>query len=118
MLALTFHGGGYDGHALRRIAAAVDDEVKQLADVSETTLIGGQQRQLRVELDASRLTSYQIDPSQVVRTLRAANRQTPTGSFPSGTHEILVETGGFLSDCGRSRRRCCRDPAGTIGVPA
>jgi len=98
VLALTFHGGGYNAHSLRRIAAAVDDEVTQVTDVSETTLIGGQRRQLRVELDASRLTSYQIDPTQVLQKLRAANRQTPSGSFPSGIQEILVETGGFLRD--------------------
>jgi multidrug efflux pump subunit AcrB len=98
VLALTFHGDGYDAHSLRRIAAVVDDEIGQLTDVSETTLIGGQRRQLRVELDASRLTFYQIDPTRVVRALRAANRQTPSGSFPSGTQEILVETGGFLLD--------------------
>jgi multidrug efflux pump subunit AcrB len=66
ILALTFHGGGYDGHDLRRIAAAVDDAVKQVADVSETTLIGGWRRQVRVELDATRLTAYQIDPTLAV----------------------------------------------------
>ncbi len=96
VLALTFHGGGYDGYALRRIAAAVDDVVKQVSDVSETTLIGGLRRQVRVELDASRLTSYQIDPTQAQRALRAANEQSGAGSFPAGNQQFLVETGGFL----------------------
>jgi multidrug efflux pump subunit AcrB len=96
VLALTFHGGGYDGETLRRIVAHVEDAVKQVQDVSETTLIGGWRRQVRVELDPSRLTSYQIDPSHVARTLRAANQQTRAGSFPAGNQEILVETGGFL----------------------
>ncbi|MCB1764086.1 MAG: efflux RND transporter permease subunit, partial [Gammaproteobacteria bacterium] len=50
VLALTFHGNGYDGHALRRIAAVVDDAIKQVTNVSETTLIGGQRRAIRVEL--------------------------------------------------------------------
>jgi multidrug efflux pump subunit AcrB len=98
VLALTFHGGGYDGETLRRIVAHVDDAVRQVQDVSETTLIGGWRRQVRVELDPSRLTSYQIDPTHVVRTLRAANQQTRAGSFPSGNQEVLVETGGFLRD--------------------
>ncbi|MBK1721280.1 efflux RND transporter permease subunit [Thiocystis violacea] len=98
ILALTFHGGGYDSHALRRLAAEVEDAVKQIPDVSETTLIGGQRRQLRVELDASRLTAYQLDPSHVLRSLRAANRQNRAGSFPLGDRETLVETGGFLRD--------------------
>lgn len=96
VLALTFHGGGADFYQLRRIAAAVDDVVKQVADVSETTLIGGQRRQVRVELNAARLHSYQLDPTKILLTLRAANRQSRAGSYPSGTIETLVETGGFL----------------------
>ncbi|MCP5418017.1 MAG: efflux RND transporter permease subunit [Chromatiaceae bacterium] len=100
VLALTFHGNGYDGHALRRIAAVVDDAIKQVTNVSETTLIGGQRRAIRVELDAGKLTSYQIDPTHVVRSLGAANRQSPAGSFLAGNREILVETGGFLRDAG------------------
>lgn len=98
ILALTFHGGGYDSFALRRLAAEVDDAVKQIPDVSETTLIGGQRRQVRVELDASRLTAYQLDPSHVFQSVRAANRQNRAGSFPLGDSETLVETGGFLRD--------------------
>ncbi|HHH40049.1 MAG TPA: efflux RND transporter permease subunit, partial [Sedimenticola sp.] len=98
ILALTFHGAGYDSHQLRRIVAGVDDAVKQVADVSETTLIGGQSREVRVELDPGRLTAYQIDPSVILSTLRAANRQQRAGSFPAGNLETLVETGGFLRD--------------------
>ncbi len=98
VLGLTFHGGGYDLYELRRLVAAVDDAVKQVPDVSETTLIGGQRRQVHVALDASRLTSYQIDPTHVLRTLGAANQQQRAGSYPSGNRETLVETGGFLGN--------------------
>jgi len=98
VLALTFHGGGRDFHALRHIAAAVDDAVKQVPDVAETTLIGGQRRQLRVELDATLLSAYQIDPTHVLGALRAANQQNRAGSFPLGDTETLIETGGFLRD--------------------
>ncbi|MGD2084303.1 MAG: efflux RND transporter permease subunit, partial [Chromatiales bacterium] len=100
VLALTFHGGGYDGYALRHMAAEVEEAVKQVPDVSETTLIGGRRRQVRVELDASRLSSYQIDPTHVLQALRAANEQTRAGSFPSDNVETLVDTGGFLTDRG------------------
>jgi multidrug efflux pump subunit AcrB len=98
ILALTFHGGGYDHHELRRIAALVDDSVKQIADVSETTLIGGLRRQVRVELDAGRLTAYAIDPTHVLNSLRVANRQNRAGSFPSGDQDVLMEFGGFLNN--------------------
>ena len=97
ILALTFHGGGFDHRALRRIAAEVEDVVKEIAEVSETTLIGGLRRQLRVELDVGRLTAYDIDPTHVLRTLQVANRQQRAGSFPSDDRQVLMELGGFLS---------------------
>ncbi|CAK0767430.1 Efflux RND transporter permease subunit [Gammaproteobacteria bacterium] len=96
ILGLTLHGSRFDSYALRRIASALDDELKQVPDVSEITLIGGERREVRVELDASRLTSYQIDPSHVVRMIQAANQQSRAGSYPTGNQEIKVETGGFL----------------------
>ena len=98
VLALTLHGGGLDFPDLRRVATAVEDAVKQVPDVSETTLIGGHRRQLRVELDTTLLTAYQIDPTRVLRTLRIANQEGRAGSFPLGDRQTLVETGGFLRD--------------------
>jgi multidrug efflux pump subunit AcrB len=51
ILALTFHSARYDHLTLRRLAAQVDDAVKQVPLVAETTLIGGARRQVRVLLD-------------------------------------------------------------------
>lgn len=98
VLALTFHGSEQSAYDLRRVVTRVDNVIKQVADVSETTLIGGQRRQVRVELDADRLTSYGLDPARVLSSLKAANQQVPAGSFTSADREILVETGGFLAN--------------------
>jgi hypothetical protein len=51
ILALTFHSARYDHLTLRRMVAQVDDAVKQVPLVAETTLIGGAKRQVRVLLD-------------------------------------------------------------------
>ena len=64
IVALTFTSEVYDGFALRRIAAEVEREVKQIADVSQTQLIGGLRRQLRIELSVDRLAAYGISPEQ------------------------------------------------------
>ena len=48
ILALTFHSPRYDHLTLRRLVAQVDDAVKQVPQVAETTLIGGAHRQVRV----------------------------------------------------------------------
>ncbi|HSE97882.1 MAG TPA: efflux RND transporter permease subunit, partial [Blastocatellia bacterium] len=51
ILALTFSSDRYDHFTLRRIASQVHDSIKEINDVSEAKIIGGQRRQLRVTLD-------------------------------------------------------------------
>ncbi len=98
ILALTLHGARYDHFTLRRIAAQLDDAITQVKNVSSTTLIGGLRRQVRVQLDAAKLSAYHIDPVRLVGMLRAANQQSTAGSFRQDNRELLVETGGFLKD--------------------
>ena len=53
--AITLHSASLDHLTLRRLAAQLDDAVKALPDVAETTLIGGVRRQLRVQVDPAKL---------------------------------------------------------------
>ena len=96
ILALTFHSARYDHLTLRRLVAQVDDAVKQVPLVAETTLIGGARRQLRVLLDPAKLASRNLSPVGLVPMLEQANRQFAAGGLTSGNQEIVVETGGFL----------------------
>jgi multidrug efflux pump subunit AcrB len=97
ILALTFHGAGQDHYTLRRIVTEVDDAVKQVPLVAETTLIGGERRQLRVLLDPARLASRQLSASEVIPLLQAANRQLIAGPLADHNREVLLQTGSFLT---------------------
>ena len=97
ILALTFWGANYDGYKLRAIAGEVEHQVKQLDDVSETSIIGGQPRQVRVILDSARLAGYGLSAVTVVNQLGAANQRAMAGSFASDNVEAQVEVGRFLS---------------------
>ena len=96
ILALTIHSPHYDHLTLRRLAAQVDDAVKQVPLVAETTLIGGAQRQVRVLLDPVRLASRNLSPAGLVPMLQQANKQYSAGGLTSDNHEVIVETGAFL----------------------
>ncbi|MEI7533801.1 MAG: efflux RND transporter permease subunit [Verrucomicrobiae bacterium] len=96
ILALTLHSPHYDHLTLRRLAAQVDDAVKQVPLVAETTLIGGAQRQVRVLLDPVRLASRNLSPAGLVPMLQQANKQYSAGGLTSDNHEVIVETGAFL----------------------
>jgi multidrug efflux pump subunit AcrB len=96
ILALTFHSERYDHLTLRRLVAQVDDAVKQVPQVSETQLIGGARRQVRVLLDPAKLASRGLSPAGIVPMLQQANRQLPAGGLTTDNREVAVETGGFL----------------------
>jgi multidrug efflux pump subunit AcrB len=96
ILALTFHSARYDHLTLRRLAAQVDESIKQVPQVAETTLLGGSRRAVRVMLDPAKLASRNLSPAGLVPMLQQANRQFRAGGLTTGNNEVLVETGGFL----------------------
>jgi multidrug efflux pump subunit AcrB len=95
---ITLWSDKYSGYELRRIGQELSDEVKKEKDVSETTVIGGQHRQVRVQLDPARLRAYNISALQLMGTLQKANFMLPSGAFSSGNQEYLVTTGAFLKN--------------------
>ena len=96
ILALTLSSERYDHYTLRRVAAQLHDQIKEVVDVSEVKIIGGQRRQIRVTLNESRMAAFNVAPATILPLLQQANRQLQSGSFASGNREFLVETGGFL----------------------
>ena len=97
ILALTLWGQNYDPYQLRRIAGELENALKPLDDVSETKIIGGQPRQLRVVLDTQRLAAYGLMPGAVVAQLQAANSRGQAGSFTRDNREFQVEAGSFFT---------------------
>ncbi|MGB5107578.1 MAG: efflux RND transporter permease subunit [Candidatus Zixiibacteriota bacterium] len=98
ILALTFHSATADHFSLRRIVAELENEIKQVPDVSETKIIGGLRRQVRIQLDVDALSARGLDLLSIVPSIQAANRQSKSGTLVRANQEIIVETGGFLGD--------------------
>jgi multidrug efflux pump subunit AcrB len=98
ILALTFHSARYDHYTLRRIAAQVDDAVKAIPQVAETTLIGGTRRQIHVQLDPQRLASRNLSSGYLVSMLQQANAQAFAGAQDIANQEMLLQAGTFFRD--------------------
>lgn len=96
ILGLTLHSALYDHLTLRRLAAQVDDAVKQVAMVAETTLIGGARREIRVLLDPVNLASRNLSAAGLIPMLQQANRQFRAGGLTTANQEFVIETGAFL----------------------
>jgi multidrug efflux pump subunit AcrB len=96
ILALTLSSNKYGALELRRIAAQLHDAIKQVDNVSEATLIGGQRRELRVTLDSARLATYSLTPLEVFRAIGASNQRVTAGDYASQNREAVLQAGEFL----------------------
>jgi len=98
ILTLTFWGKDTDHYLLRRVAAEVEDIVKRENDVSATVLIGGETRQILVQLDPVRMAAFALDDKQITEMIGAANMESQAGSYPSPEGQVLVHVGDFLKN--------------------
>jgi multidrug efflux pump subunit AcrB len=97
ILAMTLWGEHYDGYQLRAIAAEMQHNIEQISDVSETTLIGGLPRTMRVVLSTEKLNAYGLSAMAIVGHLQAANASVQAGSFSEGNQEIRVDAGNLFT---------------------
>jgi multidrug efflux pump subunit AcrB len=96
ILSLTLWGKNYNSYQLRAIAAELEHSIKQVDDVSETHILGGQPRTIRVMLSKDRLSSYSISPGTVVARLLAANARVEAGEYAADNQQIRLDAGEFF----------------------
>ena len=98
VLAVTLWSKRYSGYELRRVAAELQEQIKQVPGVSEVTLTGGERRQVRALLDPEKLAAHHLSPLTIATALGAANQRLPAGALSANNHEILLETGTVLAN--------------------
>jgi multidrug efflux pump subunit AcrB len=111
ILALTLWSKRYSDYELRRLAAQLHDTIKQVDQISDVVIIGGQRRQVRVDLDEARLAGYHLSPPDIAGALGTANRRLPAASFSGSNREFVLEAGSFLA-CADDVRRVVVGVAG------
>ncbi|MGE5892435.1 MAG: efflux RND transporter permease subunit, partial [bacterium] len=98
ILSFTLWSTEYTGYDMRRLAFELCEELKKDPDVSETMIVGGQNRQVRVLLNPETMRAYNVSPVQLMTALQQTNSRLSSGSFQKGNREVLVDTGSFLRD--------------------
>jgi multidrug efflux pump subunit AcrB len=97
ILALTLWGEHYNGYQLRAIAAEIQHNIGQISDVSETAIIGGLPRTMRVVLSTEKLSAYGLSPMAIAGHLQAANASVQAGSVAENNQEVRVDAGNLFT---------------------
>lgn len=68
--------------------------ISRVEGVANVTLIGGQEREIQVNLDADKLEAYNLSPLEVQQVILTSNLDFPTGSVKTKNQDILVRLSG------------------------
>lgn len=98
IVSLTLWSEELDDYALKRVAVVVSDEINKIQDVSKSKVIGGRDREVRIEVDPKRLAAYQLSPLAIESTLNQANLSLISGTFDKRNEHNQVKTGEYLTD--------------------
>ncbi len=97
ILAMTLWGEHYNGYQLRSIADEMQHQIQQISDVSETSIIGGLPRTMRVVLSTEKLSAYGLSSIAIVGHLQAANASVQAGSFSENNQQVRVDAGNIFT---------------------
>ncbi|NCC25323.1 MAG: efflux RND transporter permease subunit [Deltaproteobacteria bacterium] len=103
MVTVTLFSDDLDDYALRRVGEEVMARLAETEDTSGISLVGGRSREVRVELDPSRMAGLGLDPLGIQRALAAADASGTAGSFSALNRETVVGSQSFLASAEQVR---------------
>lgn len=74
----------------------VKEALESVSGVGSVEIVGGREREIRLVLDADKLTAYQIPVQQIVAALQRENVEIPGGRVDQGARELTLRTVGRI----------------------
>jgi len=93
IMAITLYSDKLTSYQIRKIAAVVEDQLKQLENISETTIIGSKEKTINIWFEPEKLNNYHIMLPQVVQMLHLQNNALPAGDIEKNNYRFHIRTG-------------------------
>lgn len=96
ILALTVHSKTASSLVLRQIADRIEQAIKSVPDVSETSIIGGAKREVRIVPDRAALEAHNMSFQDLASAISQNNQRSQAGPFSSANTETALKVGDFF----------------------
>ncbi|MCB1186700.1 efflux RND transporter permease subunit [bacterium] len=96
IVAITLFSAEHDTHALRTAAEHLEQGLREVPGTSSSVIVGGDGRQITIEMDPVRSAAFGIDPQMVANALQGANVRLPSDRLETGGQRLMVRSGQFL----------------------
>ncbi|HHX58773.1 MAG TPA: efflux RND transporter permease subunit [Candidatus Moranbacteria bacterium] len=84
--------GPYDDFTLRQYAEKTKDDLEAISGVREVKVVGGDEKEFRVNYDPEKLASYGLNVAQVNQIISSANLTIPVGNFDGESYSYPIRT--------------------------
>ena len=74
--------------------------LSKLEGVANVGIMGGEERQIRVNIDRRKLESYGLDAQQVLQAVKSSNLDFPAGAVKTESNETTIRLAGKFSNTG------------------
>ena len=96
----------------------IDHEIRyrfaRIPGVAQVDLFGGFDREVRVELDRTRLEALGLPLNQILQSLRDANLDRPSGRIEEGRYEVTLRAPAQFRDIGQIRDTVIANREGNV----
>ncbi len=72
----------------------IQPQLSRLEGVAQVTLVGGDEREIKINIDAQKLRSYGLSVLQVTQAVKASNLDFPTGKIKEEETQYVVRVAG------------------------
>ncbi|GAB4412237.1 MAG: efflux RND transporter permease subunit [Bacteriovoracaceae bacterium] len=81
---------------LRKLGFEIKDQLSSVEGTSRIFVVGGQKRELRVEIDPMKLNNYAVSIQQIESALKQNNIYLPSGMIKGKTNNIELHTNAWV----------------------
>ncbi|MCG8539981.1 MAG: efflux RND transporter permease subunit [Clostridia bacterium] len=97
-IIISMSGDKYTQEELEYYGERVKKDLAKLDGISYIEIIGEQEKEIRVEVEAEKLNFYNLSLGDIVNIIKAYNTEIPTGDINDGDTKINVQTSGTYRD--------------------
>ncbi len=101
-IAVRANAVGVDFYNL--VKERVLPELKQVQGVGQVSILGGEMREVKVNIYRTRLEQYGLSLLQIAQAIQASNLDFPTGKVVSGDTQVRIRLAGKLHSLEELRR--------------
>ncbi|GAB6068908.1 efflux RND transporter permease subunit [Thiomicrorhabdus hydrogeniphila] len=97
MVTFTLSSDDLSSSQLRLLGLDTLQSLGEIKGASQGFLIGGEPREIKIQVSPEKLAGYGISLTQIGKTIHAANSELETGSIEAWQQKFKVYTGDFLT---------------------